>query len=174
MEYEKIAKGFRKKPLNDFSSAQQVNFTENDIVKILPHRKPFLFIDSINAIDLKDRSIMGKRKILPDDPVFKGHFPDYPLYPGVLQIETIGQLGICLYYFLKEERADIAPTAQVVNNLRAIKINHALFQHEVLPGDELTIMIKQLYSDDYICRGIGQLIRNSQICAVLIVELYQL
>jgi len=173
MEYEEIARQFRKKVLNDViqDTARKVSYTQNDIIKILPHRKPFLLLDSIDSIDLANQSISGTRYIDPKDPVFEGHFPSAPLYPGVLQVEMMGQLGICLHYFVNAKTVDIAQTAKAVN-VRVVKINHALFQHEIYPGDTVTVAAKQIYDDDYLCTGIGQIIKDGKICALVIAELH--
>ena len=61
------------------------------IMKILPHRHPFLFIDKI--LKINDNSIVGLKYVSPDEPYFKGHFPGRPVMPGVLQIEAMAQVG---------------------------------------------------------------------------------
>ena len=61
------------------------------IMKILPHRHPFLFIDKI--LEITDNSIVGLKYVSPEEPYFKGHFPGRPVMPGVLQIEAMAQVG---------------------------------------------------------------------------------
>lgn len=173
MEYEKIAKKYRKNAIVDTSleTVQQVSLKKDVIEKLLPHRHPFLFVDEITHIDFKEDTIMGKRLIDPNDPIFKGHFPDYPIYPGVLQIETIGQLALCLYSLKQIGGIDIEGKKFDLN-VRFLKVNHTLFQDEVLPEDEIIIQGKFLNSDDFTCQGIGQIIKGDKICTISIGEFY--
>ena len=173
MDYEKTAKKSRKKEVldNTAPSFAKVSFGREDIEKLIPHREPFLLIDRIDGIDLEQGGIIGSRNINPDDPIFKGHFPDYPILPGVLQIEMIGQLAICLYDFLKRKSTEIGNDQRELG-VRALKIYHAIFQHEVLPGDTVQILAKLLEEDEYKFMGIGQVINNGKVCTIAIAEFY--
>jgi len=81
----------------------------NGITRILPHREPVLLVDRLTGISFEEEAIAGSRFISPADPVFAGHFPDFPVYPGTLEVEMIGQLGLCLHYFLKAGAFEIPP-----------------------------------------------------------------
>jgi 3-hydroxymyristoyl/3-hydroxydecanoyl-(acyl carrier protein) dehydratase len=153
------------------SSLHPVHYAKEDITRIIPHRPPFLLIDSLHAIDLERRLIVGKRFINPGDPVFKGHFPDYPVYPGVLQIEMIGQLGLCLHHFLRRGAAGIDPIAPVPS-VRLVKVTSAVFQHEVFPGDQVDVIVQQLEEDDYLLQWAGQIMRGDTICSAATAELF--
>ena len=63
----------------------------NDIMKLLPHRPPFLLIDKI--IEITDTSVVGVKCVTMNEPFFVGHFPQEPVMPGVLQIEAMAQAG---------------------------------------------------------------------------------
>jgi 3-hydroxyacyl-[acyl-carrier-protein] dehydratase len=174
MDYEKLSRKFRKKPLHEFNKGSEVfvEYDKNQIANILPHRDPFLLIDSIEAIDIENKAIMGKRTIDPADPVFKGHFPGYPLYPGVLHIEMIGQLNMCLFHFVSNNKTSIESGED--NNIRLVKIHHVLFQHEVLAGETVTVIGKQTEDyDGFFCKGMGQIVnKDGKICTVAIIEAY--
>ncbi len=102
----------------------------DEIEKILPHRYPFLLVDGVEEIE--EGYIRAFKNISISDPVFQGHFPEYPIYPGVLIVEGLAQTaGILL--------------------LRGIKgiplflgIDEARFKKEVRPGDKLVYEVKVL------------------------------
>lgn len=173
MDYQKLAKKYRKKLVVDpeASTAVRVDYGQDEIQRILPHRPPFLLFDQIEAVDFEERTITGRRIINPEDPVFAGHFPGYAIYPGVLQVEMIGQLAICYYVFSRDGTLDITSETKEIN-VRALRINHALFQHELRPGDEAHIMGRVLEADEYTFRGIGQVVKGGQVCTVVIAEFY--
>jgi len=176
-----VVRQARKRPLwVPGAATRAVALGREAIERVLPHRDPFLFVDAIAAVDLDQAALRGRRAIRPDDPVFAGHFPGQPIYPGVLQIETMGQLGVCLAHFCRARTHDIAPDV-VPAAVRAFKVHHALFQAEVWPGDDLTILAQLLSADDYTAICAGQLLKGGAdgdaaapptICALAVMEVY--
>ena len=77
----------------------QLEYT--DIQKILPHRYPFLLVDRITALD-PGRSAEGIKQLSGNEIFFQGHFPGEPVFPGVLQIEALAQVGAVSLLFLEE------------------------------------------------------------------------
>ncbi len=179
-ELETVVRRARKRPLwEPGQETRPVELGRADVERILPHRDPFLFVDAITAVDLDQAALRGRRTIRPDDPIFVGHFPGQPIYPGVLQIETMGQLGVCLAHFANGRTHEIAPGVKPTN-VRAFKVHHALFQAEVLPGDELTVLARLLSADEYTAICAGQLLKTRgngeamepTICALAVMEVY--
>lgn len=152
-------------------STREVDHGRAAVERLLPHRDPFLFVDRITAVDLEKKAIAGSRRIDPADPVFAGHFPGSPIYPGVLELETMGQLGICLASFVLRKAVDVPPDA-TPPAVRALKIHTALFLAEVLPGDELTILATLIESDDYGAICAGQILKGDTVTAFAVMEVY--
>jgi 3-hydroxyacyl-[acyl-carrier-protein] dehydratase len=103
-----------------------------DIMSILPHRYPFLLIDRVIEMEPKQR-IVAIKNVTMNEPHFQGHFPDYPIMPGVLIIEAIAQAGGVL---VLNELPDPANTLMVFTG-----IENARFRRPVLPGDQLRIEV---------------------------------
>lgn len=101
------------------------------ILKILPHRYPFLFVDGILAFE-KEKSIIGQKNVSFNEPFFMGHFPSEPVMPGVLQIEALAQIS-CILVALSypEESAGKRPAFAGIEEAR--------FRKPVRPGHVLTL-----------------------------------
>jgi 3-hydroxyacyl-[acyl-carrier-protein] dehydratase len=111
-----------------------------DIQKILPHRYPFLLVDRVTKID-KGLFMEGYKNVSISEPVFQGHFPDHPIYPGVMIIEGMAQAGgILAFKSLSEADAENAENKVVY----FMSIDKAKFRAPVTPGDKLIYRISVL------------------------------
>ena len=106
-----------------------------DIMSILPHRYPFLLIDRLIEIERKKR-IVAIKNVTINEPFFAGHFPNFPIMPGVLIVESIAQAGGAL---LLTEIPDRDSKLMVFTG-----IERAKFRRPVVPGDQLRIEIDVL------------------------------
>ena len=106
-----------------------------EIMSILPHRYPFLLIDRIVEMERKQR-IVAIKNVSMNEPHFQGHFPDYPIMPGVLVVEAMAQAGGAL---LLTEIPDRASKLMVFTG-----IENARFRRPVVPGDQLRIEVTVL------------------------------
>lgn len=106
----------------------------NDIERMLPHRYPFLLVDKVMYIT--DDTIVGVKNITMNEPIFTGHFPGNPVFPGVLQIEAMAQVG-GIFSLSKVEDPHLYSTY-------FMKIDNVKFKQKVLPGDTVVFELKLL------------------------------
>ena len=112
-------------------------FNVVEIQKILPHRYPFLLVDRITDI-VDGKSIEGYKNVSISEPVFQGHFPDHPIYPGVMIIEGMAQAGGVLAFQSLPEDEKANADSKVVYFM---SIDKAKFRAPVTPGDKLVYKI---------------------------------
>jgi len=104
-----------------------------EIQKILPHRYPFLLIDRVVSIE-PAKSVIAYKNVTIGEPVFQGHFPDHPIYPGVMIIEGMAQAGgVLAFKSMSDEQQDGVANKVVY----FMSIDGAKFRHPVRPGDRL-------------------------------------
>lgn len=113
-----------------------------EIQKILPHRFPFLLVDRITDLE-PGRSIEGYKNVSISEPVFQGHFPDHPIYPGVMIIEGMAQAGGVLAFKSMDDLSQEAIENKVVYFM---SIDKAKFRAPVTPGDRLVYRVEVLKS----------------------------
>ena len=100
--------------------------SNREIRKILPHRYPFLLVDRITAIEPNVKAV-GLKNVTANEPFFQGHFPDYPIMPGVLIVEAMAQVsGILAFYSGANGKSTYF-----------MSIEKAKFRKPVIPGDQL-------------------------------------
>ena len=103
-----------------------------DIMQIIPHRQPFLFVDRVEVLEA-GKSGIGYKSVTVNEPCFAGHFPDNPVMPGVLIIETMAQVGAVILLSMDSFKGSTAYFAG---------INKFRFKKKVQPGDQLRMEVE--------------------------------
>ena len=119
---------------------------KTEIKKIIPHREPFLFIDEVLSLEAGKKAVALKH-VSADEWYFKGHFPDYPIMPGVLIVEAMAQVGAIALLSLPKNKGKIVLFAG---------IDGVRFKKEVVPGDVLRLEVEITRIKGPIGKGVGK------------------
>ncbi|MDR1773895.1 MAG: 3-hydroxyacyl-ACP dehydratase FabZ [Clostridioides sp.] len=129
----------------------------DEIKNIIPHRYPFLLVDKIIELEVGKRAV-GIKNVSINEPFFQGHFPEYPLMPGVLIVEALAQVGAVAMMSLEENKGKLGVFAG---------IDGVRFKRQVRPGDTLRLeteivsirrnigkaTAKAYVEDELVCKG---------------------
>jgi 3-hydroxyacyl-[acyl-carrier-protein] dehydratase len=127
------------------------------LTKLLPHRYPFLLVDRMFDMD-RDESAVGLKNVTINEPFFQGHFPDFPVMPGVLIIEGLAQTAgaLCVHSLGESYKPQL---------VYFMGIDRAKFRKPVVPGDQLFYHVKKIRSRGRAWRFAGDAKVNGQTVA---------
>jgi 3-hydroxyacyl-[acyl-carrier-protein] dehydratase len=128
---------------------------DDKIYELLPHRDPFLFVDSLDSYD--DERIVGRKRFRQDEFFFRGHFPGYPVVPGVILIETMAQCGGA------GVRAGGALGDDALFFLASIE--KAKFRRQVRPDEEVRLEIENLRVSPKMLKQSGKAFVGDELAA---------
>jgi len=131
-----------------------------DIIKILPHRYPFLMIDRVIELELGKR-VVAIKNVTVNEPHFQGHFPGIPIMPGVLIVEAMAQAGGVLARLTLsngEIKEDIEP-------VYFMSIDKVKFRKPVIPGDQLRLEVEALRTGSRVWKLQGKAFVDSELVA---------
>jgi 3-hydroxyacyl-[acyl-carrier-protein] dehydratase len=125
------------------------------IREILPHRYPMLLVDSI--VELEEERIVGIKNVTMNEPFFPGHFPDFPVMPGVLIVEAMAQVaGVLVLMSIPDRQNKLVLLASV---------EQAKFRRPVVPGDQLRIEMKVTKRKASVAKMYGTATVNGNVVA---------
>lgn len=140
-----------------FDLTKEPLYNINDIEKLLPHRYPFLLVDKV--MEITEDSIVGVKNVTMNEPMFQGHFPGNPVFPGVLQIEATAQVG-GIFALSKVDQPELYSTY-------FMKIDNVKFKQKVVPGDTLVFQLKLITP---IRRGLVHMAGKAYVNGKLVME----
>src|SRR5690625_3340719 len=115
------------------------------IKEIITHRYPFLLVDKVTEIEA-DKRVVGLKNVSANEPFFSGHFPDYPVMPGVLILEALAQVGAVAVLNMEQNKGKIGFLAGV---------DKCRFKRQVTPGDQLRLEVEIVRMKGPIGKGKG-------------------
>ena len=130
--------------MNQFKN--QTKFDINDIIKVLPHRYPFILIDRIEIKDPGERLVALKNMTI-NEPFFQGHFPGQPVMPGVLSLEIMAQAGSFLMLSQVED--------PLSTNMFFSAVEKTKFRKPIVPGDQLMVFMRLAKKKLNLCKFHG-------------------
>jgi 3-hydroxyacyl-[acyl-carrier-protein] dehydratase len=131
-----------------------------DIIKVLPHRYPFLLVDRIIEMEL-NKKVVGLKNVTANEHFFQGHFPDNPIMPGVLIVEAMAQVGGVLARLSISEITEMG----AVDEILFMSIDKVKFRKPVVPGDQIVFEVVPIRTGSRVWKFKGKAFVESNLVA---------
>ncbi len=129
----------------------------NRIMEMIPHRYPMLMIDEVTEM-VPDKSATGIKNVSINEPQFQGHFPNHPIMPGVMLVESMAQTAAVLVVHT------LGPEAEG-KLVYFMSIDNARFRKPVIPGDRLNVKVEKLRSRELVWKFNGKVLVDEKLVA---------
>tara|TARA_B100001540_G_C15618523_1_gene556474 strand:+ start:203 stop:682 length:480 start_codon:yes stop_codon:yes gene_type:complete len=142
---------------NPISGSILTSVDINRIMEMIPHRYPMLMIDQVTEM-IPDKSAIGIKNVSINEPQFQGHFPNHPIMPGVMLVESMAQTAAVLVVHT------LGPEAEG-KLVYFMSIDNARFRKPVVPGDKLFVNVEKLRSRELVWKFNGKVLVNNKLVA---------
>lgn len=159
-ECEEIYAHCSKNIMEPPPGSQGVSLSEEEVFKVLPQKGQMCLVDRVGYLDLKNNYIQAHCDLAKRDEIFKGHYPDYPIWPGVLQIESMGQAGQILWTLQNTLSFDVVQITNIYNTR---------FLKPITPPGIVDIRARSFDNGLFVV-SVAQSIFNGQVCSVTIIK----
>ena len=142
---------------NPISGSILTSVDINRIMEMIPHRYPMLMIDQVTEM-IPDKSAIGIKNVSINEPQFQGHFPNHPIMPGVMLVESMAQTAAVLVVHT------LGPEAEG-KLVYFMSIDNARFRKPVVPGDKLFVNVEKLRSRELVWKFNGKVLVSNKLVA---------
>ncbi len=173
----KVRKLYEQKQFIKKYQARKANDAVMDIqgiLKVMPHRYPFLMIDRITEYDAENKRIIGYKNVTFNEPYFTGHFPDRPVMPGVMILEAMGQTGGMLLLNTPSFKDETGEGFNSNKLVMFIGMNNVKFRKPVTPGDQVffdvTMLRQRMNTFTMAAKALvgGELVAEAELMAAIV------
>lgn len=134
------------------------------ILELLPHRSPFLMVDRVEDI-VEGESATGIKFISLNDPVFQGHFPSDPIFPGVLIVEAMAQTAAVMALLPLSSSCSSRPEQEARPSVYFMTLDQVKFRHPVRPGEVLRLKVRKTQARGTVWKFEGEAFVNERLVA---------
>jgi len=159
-ECERIYQHCQKNFLEIPSHSQGISLSEEQVREVLPQRNRMLLVDTVGHLDLKNNCIQAYCDLSKRDDILKGHYPKQPIWPGALQIESMGQAGQILWTLQHSLSLDLVQITHIFNTR---------FISPIVPPGVVEIRA-QSFENGLFVVSVAQSIFNNKICSLALIQ----